>query len=136
MFRCMALDVNTVSRVELLDITTRVEELVRDSGVQNGICVVSTRHTTTSIILNENEPGLCSDILNLLERLIPPLAGYGHDRIDNNADAHLKAVMLGSSESIPVIDGKLVLGTWQRIFFAELDGPRHRSVDVTLIGQE
>ena len=72
----------------------------------------------------------------MLERLIPPSAGYDHDRIDNNADAHLKAVLLGSSETVPVIDGKTVLGTWQRIFFAELDGPRHRSINVTVLGKD
>ncbi|MDF1556774.1 MAG: secondary thiamine-phosphate synthase enzyme YjbQ [ANME-2 cluster archaeon] len=129
----MHLDISTSSRIELIDITSQIEQQVRDSRVQSGICVVSTRHTTTSIIINENESGLRSDILNLLEHLIPPSAGYSHDRIDNNADAHLKAVLLCSSETIPVIDGKLVLGTWQRIFFAELDGPRHRIVNVTLI---
>jgi secondary thiamine-phosphate synthase enzyme len=78
-------------------------------------------------------PVFASDILNMLERLIPPSAGYAHDRIDNNADAHLKAVLLGSSETIPLIDGKLVLGTWQRIFFVELDGPRHRFVNVSML---
>lgn len=129
----MSLDIHTGSRIELVDITARVEERVRDSTIQSGLCVISTRHSTTSIIINENESGLCSDILNMLEKLIPPLAGYEHDRIDNNADAHLKAVLLGSSEVVPVIDGKLVLGTWQRIFFVELDGPRQRKVGVTVL---
>ncbi len=132
----MLLDIHTGSRIELVDITLQVEEHVRDSTIKNGLCVISTRHSTTSIIINENESGLCSDILNMLERLIPPSAGYDHDRIDNNADAHLKAVLLGSSETVPILNGKLVLGTWQRIFFAELDGPRHRSVDVTVLGED
>jgi secondary thiamine-phosphate synthase enzyme len=132
----MLLDIHTGSRIELVDITLQVEDHVRGSTIRNGLCVISTRHSTTSIIINENESGLCSDILNMLERLIPPLAGYDHDRIDNNADAHLKAVLLGSGETVPVIDGKLVLGTWQRIFFAELDGPRHRNVDVTVLGKD
>ncbi|MCL7474423.1 MAG: secondary thiamine-phosphate synthase enzyme YjbQ [ANME-2 cluster archaeon] len=132
----MSLDIHTGSRIELVDISAQVGERVRGSKVQNGICVISTRHSTTSIIINENESGLCSDILNLLEQLIPFSAGYEHDRIDNNADAHLKAVLPGSSETVPVIDGKLVLGTWQRIFFAELDGPRRRSVDVTVMGED
>ncbi len=132
----MLLDIHTGSRIELVDITLQVEEHVRDSTIKNGLCVISTRHSTTSIVINENESGLCSDILNMLERLIPPSAGYDHDRIDNNADAHLKAVLLGSSETVPILNGKLVLGTWQRIFFAELDGPRHRSVDVTVLGED
>ncbi len=132
----MLLDIHTGSRIKLVDITAQVEEHVRGSTIRNGLCVISTRHSTTSIIINENESGLCSDILNMLEQLIPPSAGYEHDRIDNNADAHLKAVLIGSSETVPVIDGKLVLGTWQRIFFAELDGPRHRNVDVTVLGKD
>ncbi len=132
----MLLDIHTGSRIELVDITLQVEEHVRDSTIKNGLCVISTRHSTTSIVINENESGLCSDILNMLERLIPPSAGYDHDRIDNNADAHLRAVLLGSSETVPILNGKLVLGTWQRIFFAELDGPRHRSVDVTVLGED
>lgn len=132
----MLLDIHTGSRIELVDITLQVEEHVRDSTIKNGLCVISTRHSTTSIVINENESGLCSDILNMLERLIPPSAGYNHDRIDNNADAHLKAVLLGSSETVPILNGKLVLGTWQRIFFAELDGPRHRSVDVSVLGED
>lgn len=132
----MPLDISTSERVELIDITAQIDEDVRNSGVQDGICVVSTRHTTTAIIINENEPGLRTDILNILEKLIPPLAGYRHDRIDNNADAHLKAVLLGSSETLPITGGRPVLGTWQRIFFVELDGPRHRNVQVTVISSD
>jgi secondary thiamine-phosphate synthase enzyme len=132
-YKILLMDIKTDSRVELIDITDRVEDRIRESSIQNGICVISTRHTTTGILINENEIGLCSDILGLLEKLIPPSAGYRHDRIDNNADAHLKALLLGSNVTIPIIDGRLLLGTWQRIFFAELDGPRRRTVDITLI---
>lgn len=132
----MGMDVKTNSRVELIDITDRVVGQVLESGIQNGICVVSTRHTTTSIIINENESGLRSDILNMLDTLIPPSAGYMHDRIDNNADSHLRSILLGTSETIPIIDGRLVLGTWQRIFLVELDGPRKRTVNTTVINQE
>ncbi|WP_406661501.1 secondary thiamine-phosphate synthase enzyme YjbQ [Methanolobus sp. ZRKC3] len=127
--------IETSRRVELIDITDVVKEAVETSDILNGICVISTTHTTTSIIVNENESGLRDDILNLLERLVPPSAGYQHDRIDDNADSHLKAVLLGSSEAIPIIDGKLVLGTWQSIFFAEMDGPRHRKVNIMIIRQ-
>ena len=122
--------------VELVDITDNVKDEVRKTGIQNGLCVVSTRHTTSSIIINENESGLRTDIIDLLDKLIPPSAGYQHDRIDNNADAHLKAVMLGSSETIPIIEGRLELGTWQRVFFVELDGPRKRNVNITIISQK
>lgn len=113
-----------------------MEEAVRKSGIENGICMLSTRHTTTSIIVNENEPGLLEDILVLLNRLVPAGAGYLHDRTDNNADAHLKALLLGSSEALPITNGKLELGTWQSVFFAEMDGPRKRKVNITLLGAE
>ncbi|WP_340818357.1 secondary thiamine-phosphate synthase enzyme YjbQ [Methanolobus sp. WCC4] len=130
------MQVRTGKRIELIDITSRVRECVADSGVRNGICVISTKHTTTSIIVNENESGIVSDILDLLEKLVPVHAGYAHDRIDNNADSHLKAVLLGSSEMIPVADGRPVLGTWQSIFLAELDGPRTREVTVTVLSSD
>jgi secondary thiamine-phosphate synthase enzyme len=129
----MKIDTNLA--VELIDITDYVIAEVNKSSIRNGICVVSTPHTTTAIIINENEPGLLSDMFNLLNKLVPPGAGYNHDRIDNNADSHLRAMLLGSSETIPIIDGKLVLGTWQRIFFVELDGPRQRKANITLIKQ-
>lgn len=134
-FRGVFLDIKTNERIELIDITNDVKEQVSKSGVEQGICVVSTPHTTTSVFVNENESGLRFDILNLLERLVPPSTGYQHDRIDDNADSHLKAVLLGSSETIPIIDGKLVLGTWQSIFFAEMDGARHRKVNIMIIRQ-
>lgn len=127
------MNIRTNKRIELVDITQDVKSEVHKSGIVNGICVVSTSHTTTAIILNENETGLRHDILDFLEKLIPTSAGYQHDRIDNNADAHLKAVILGSSETIPVTGGELVLGTWQRIFFVELDGPRQRTVNIAKI---
>ncbi|MGD9780132.1 secondary thiamine-phosphate synthase enzyme YjbQ [Methanomethylovorans sp.] len=129
----MKIDTNLA--VELIDITDNVLEDVNKSSIRSGICVISTPHTTTAIVINENEPGLLSDMFTLLNKLVPPGAGYDHDRIDNNADSHLRAMLLGSSETIPIVDGKLVLGTWQRIFFVELDGPRQRKANITLIRQ-
>ncbi len=129
------MELKTNNRVELIDITDMVQKAVKDSAVEDGLCVISTKHTTTSIIVNENESGLRSDILSLLERFIPADADYSHNRIDNNADAHLKAVLLGSSESIPIHGGKLLLGTWQSVFFAEFDGPRSRSFEITVLSQ-
>ena len=85
--------------------------------------MIFTKHTTTGIIINENEAGLKSDILTLLNELIPKGKGYLHDRIDNNAHAHLRAVVLGSSVTIPIKRGALALGTWQSILFVECDGP-------------
>ena len=121
-------------RTELIDITDRVRAAVEESGIREGICVISTRHTTSSIIINENERGLRNDILGMLENVIPENKGYAHDQIDNNAHAHLRAVLLGMSETIPVENGHLTLGTWQRIFFVELDGPRKRSINIKIIG--
>jgi secondary thiamine-phosphate synthase enzyme len=127
------MDIQTKTRTELIDITDRVRAEVKDSGIKDGICVITTRHTTSGIIVNENERGLRADILDLLEALVPENKKYAHNSIDDNADAHLRAVLLGMSETIPVEDGHLVLGTWQSIFFVELDGPRNRTVHVKII---
>ncbi|AYK15630.1 MAG: secondary thiamine-phosphate synthase enzyme YjbQ [Methanosarcina flavescens] len=129
----MQLKIKTSKRVELVDITSEVQEEVRKSEISEGICLISTQHTTAGIIINENETGLKEDILDLLNKLVPAGAGYRHDRIDDNADSHLRAILLGASESLPVSEGKLKLGTWQRIFFAEMDGPRTRTVNITLL---
>ena len=127
------MDIQTTARTELIDITDRVRATVNDSGIKDGVCIISTRHTTSSIIVNENERGLREDILEMLETLVPENKSYAHKSIDNNADAHLRAVLLGMSETLPIKDGHLVLGTWQSIFFVELDGARKRSVNVTII---
>jgi secondary thiamine-phosphate synthase enzyme len=129
----LQLNVKTSNRIELIDITSEVQEEVRKNEIHEGICLISTWHTTAGIIINENESGLKEDILDLLSKLVPTGAGYRHDRIDNNADSHLRAVLIGASEALPVSEGKLELGTWQRIFFAEMDGPRNRTVNITLL---
>jgi secondary thiamine-phosphate synthase enzyme len=95
--------------------------------------IVYTKHTTTAITVNENESGLKEDMLNILERVIPTGAGYEHDRIDNNADAHLRAILIGNSITVPVSGGNLDLGTWQSILFVELDGPRKRKIGMKVI---
>lgn len=127
------LDIQTTTRTELLDITDRVRAAVRESSVKEGLCAITTRHTTCSIIINENERGLRTDILGVLERLIPQYQNYAHDQLDNNAHSHLRAILLGMSEIIPIEDGHLVLGTWQSVFFVELDGPRKRSVNIKIL---
>jgi len=127
------MDIQTTTRIELIDITDRVHGLVKESGITDGVCVISTSHTTCSIIINENERGLQTDILGMLEKLIPQDQNYAHDQIDNNAHSHLRAILLGMSEIIPVEDGHLVLGTWQSIFFVELDGPRGRSINIKIL---
>ncbi|AGK60787.1 secondary thiamine-phosphate synthase enzyme [Archaeoglobus sulfaticallidus PM70-1] len=129
------IQIRTSKRVEIIDITSRVAEEVERSGIREGIAVIYTKHTTTGIVINEGESGLLKDIENMLSKLVPQNQGYIHDRIDNNADAHLRAVLLGNSAVVPVSDGRLELGTWQSILFIELDGPRNRSVVVKVIGQ-
>lgn len=128
------MDIHTTTRTELIDITDRVRTIVKESRIKDGICVVSTRHTTAGIVVNENERGLRNDILEMLETLVPEHKNYAHNQIDNNADAHLRAVLLGNSVTVPIEDSHLILGTWQSIFFVELDGPRNRSVNVKIIG--
>ncbi len=127
------IEIRTSRRVEVIDITSEVQREVERSGIKNGIAVVYTQHTTTAVIINENESGLREDIVSVLDKLIPREAGYMHDRIDDNADAHLRAIFLGNSVVVPVTNGKLDLGTWQRIMFVELDGPRTRRVIVKTI---
>ena len=127
------MDIQTTTQTELIDITDRVRNVVKESGITDGICIISTRHSTSSIIINENERGLRNDILEMLEDLVPENKSYAHNQIDNNAHAHLRAVLLGMSEVVPVEEGHLVLGTWQQIFFVELDGPRKRTINIKIV---
>jgi len=129
------IEIGTRESTELIDITGKVKEIVKikSGGVESGICVVFTKHTTSGIIINENEAGLKRDFLAILNELIPKGKGYLHDRIDNNAHSHLRSVLLGSSVTIPIEKGELALGTWQSIFFVECDGPRRREIYVKVI---
>ncbi len=116
---------------EMLDITAQVTDIVRQSAAAEGICSVYVTHATAAIVINENDdPNVCTDVLDALDKLIPQ-GVWRHDRVDNNAAAHIKAAILGPGETIPVRNGKLVLGTWQAIMLVELDGPRDRRVVVT-----
>jgi secondary thiamine-phosphate synthase enzyme len=125
----------TNNRVELVNITQRVNEALRGAGIKNGLLVVFTRHTTSALTINEDEHRLKRDLLELLERIVPSDADYRHNEIDNNADAHLRSSLMQPFLIIPVINGSLQLGTWQSLFFVELDGPRNREVIVTIIGE-
>lgn len=124
-------EVSSTGRVEFIDITERVRSVVRSAGAKTGICVVYVPHTTAAVTVNESyDPDVASDIIATLGRLIPHKGPYRHG--EGNSDAHVKASLVGSSETIPIADGKLDLGTWQGIFFAEFDGPRRRRVRVTV----
>ena len=119
---------------DMVDITKPVADAVRQSGVADGICLVYVPHATAAVVINENaDPNVCEDILEALGRLIPE-GRWRHDRIDSNAAAHIKATILGPSETVPVRDGRLGLGTWQSLMLVELDGPRERSVIVEVRG--
>jgi secondary thiamine-phosphate synthase enzyme len=122
------MEIETRKRVEVVDITSPIEKFVENSGVKNGICLAYTLHTTTGIVINEAEPGLVQDMTKLMASLVPQGTGYLHDKMDSNAHAHLQAMLLGTSAVMPVDGGKLVLGTWQRVLFVDLDGPRRRTV--------
>ena len=123
-------EVETDRRVTAVDVTDRVERKVPDDAT--GACTVFVPHTTAGLVVNEAESGLLADLEDYLRRLAPDDGDYRHDRIDDNADAHLRATMLGESVSVPVRDGELALGTWQSVLFVECDGPRTRQVDVVV----
>lgn len=119
-------------KYEMIDVTQRVASIVAEADVGEGMCSVFVPHATAAVIINENDdPQVCDDVLDALSKLIPE-GVWRHDRVDGNAAAHIKASILGPSETIPVASGKLVLGTWQAIMVVDLDGPRQRRVVVTV----
>lgn len=128
------IDVESGERVEVIDVTGAVAKAV-PTDLETGICHVYVPHTTAGIIVNEHEPRLIDDLERLLGGLAPRGDDYGHDTVDDNADAHLRAMLLGESVSVPVEDGELALGTWQSVLFVECDGPRTRRLRVTTVGR-
>lgn len=117
---------------DAMDITDQVQRVVSESGVSTGICHVYVSHTTAGVFINENaDPDVPTDVLNTLDALVPWESSYQH--AEGNAAAHIKSSLIGTSQTIPVRDGRLALGRWQGIFFAEFDGPREREVQVTVI---
>ena len=124
--------IRTATKREMIDLTPRVAEIVARADVAEGLCSVYTPHATAAIVVNENDdPNVCVDVLDALDRLVP--AGiWRHDRVDGNAASHIQATILGPGETVPVRAGKLCLGTWQAVMLVELDGPRERRVIVTV----
>ncbi len=120
---------------EWIDLTPQVADIVARSEIERGVCLVYSMHTTTAIIVNENaDPNIGIDLITALDGAVPRKADWLHDRIDDNAQSHILASLLGTSESIPIEGGKLLLGTWQSILLVELDGPRpERRVAVQLV---
>jgi secondary thiamine-phosphate synthase enzyme len=125
----------TRSHDEIVDITPEIARIVAESGVGDGICSVFTAHATAAITINENaDPNIGRDFVRAMKEAVVDDGGWLHDRVDNNAAAHIKSAIVGPSETIPVEGGRLALGTWQNVFFCEFDGPRpRRTVIVTIV---
>ncbi len=123
--------VRTNARSEMIDITDRIRILLKESRIKSGVCHVFVPHTTAAVTINENaDPDVPLDILMELEKIVPFSDHYRH--VEGNSAAHIKASMLGASETVFIENGELVLGTWQSIFFCEFDGPRTRKVIVLI----
>ena len=129
------LTLNTRKRYEMVHITPQVEQIVRNSGIDDGLCFVSPMHITAAIYVNDHESGLIEDIGEWLEKLAPRWPRYKHHQTgEDNADAHLKALLLHHETTLPVTKSRLDLGQWQRIFYAEFDGQRSKRVIVKVLG--
>ncbi len=127
------INIKTRSRTEFVDITSEVQCIVEESGIKNGVCYVYVPHTTAAVTINEGaDPSVAGDIQTMLSRLVPHSADYHH--MEGNSDSHIKASLIGSSQVVVIDEGKLLLGTWQSVFFCEFDGARHRRVTVKIIG--
>lgn len=125
-------DIKTTSRVEFQDITSEVRNIVGASGVQSGVCHIFVPHTTAGVTVNEHaDPSVTEDIAAQLEAMAPQNSNYRH--LEGNAPAHIKASLVGSSEALFIEDGKVVLGTWQGVFFCEFDGPRNRQLLIKIM---
>ncbi len=143
-FLSQTFNIQTEKGPQFIDITDRVEEAARESGIANGFAVVFSKHTTAAIRINENEPALIGDMERMLEGIAPSCAEYKHNEFAHafstngerpNGHSHCQHLLLGASEAVPVMDGKLIVGQWQRIFLIELDHGREREVVVQLVGE-
>lgn len=137
-------EIRTERGPQFIDITERVIEAMRKSGLANGFAVVFSKHTTAAIRINEAEPHLLNDMEQMLEKIVPACQDYAHNRYahavsDNgerpNAHSHCQQLLLGASESVPIMNGELIFGQWQRIFLVELDHGRDREVVIHLVGE-
>ena len=128
----MIISVKTHERTELIDVTSEIARLVEKAGIDQGLCLVYVPHTTAAVTINESaDPSVKSDMLKVLNQIIPWEANYRH--LEGNSAAHIKTTLVGSSELIAIENRKLVLGTWQGIFFCEFDGPRSRKLHVRIL---
>jgi secondary thiamine-phosphate synthase enzyme len=128
----MIISVKTQERTELVDVTSEINQLVQKSGIDQGLCMVYVPHTTAAVTINESaDPSVTSDMLMVLNQIVPWEADYRH--LEGNSPAHVKSTLVGASELIAIEKGRLVLGTWQGIFFCEFDGPRNRKLHLRIM---
>jgi secondary thiamine-phosphate synthase enzyme len=128
----MLLSVKTRERTELVDVTSDINQIIQESGIDQGLCLLFVPHTTAAVTINESaDPSVKADMLMILNKIIPWEANYRH--LEGNSAAHIKSTLVGSSELIVIENRKLVLGTWQGIFFCEFDGPRNRKLHVRIL---
>ena len=127
----MILSVKSQKKTQFIDITSDINNIIQTSGIDQGLCMVFVPHTTAAITINESaDPSVKSDILMILNQIIPWDADYRH--LEGNSPAHIKSTLVGSSEFIAIENRRLVLGTWQGVFFCEFDGPRTRKVNIRI----
>jgi secondary thiamine-phosphate synthase enzyme len=130
-----SLTVFSSARYQLVDITSQIEKIVTETKTEEGICLVFAPHSTAAVILTENEEGLKNDWLRVLQKQVEGLS-FKHNQIDDNADSHILAGILGQGKTIPIENSRLSRGTWQQIFLVELDGPRERKVIIKILGNK
>jgi secondary thiamine-phosphate synthase enzyme len=127
----MLLSVQTRAKTEFIDITSQIQGKVKETGIEDGCCLIYVPHTTAAVTINESaDPSVANDILNTLNRIVPWEAAYTH--LEGNSAAHVKSTLVGISEMVAIENSRLVLGTWQGIFFCEFDGPRTRTVKIKI----
>ncbi|MDO8626916.1 MAG: secondary thiamine-phosphate synthase enzyme YjbQ [Candidatus Diapherotrites archaeon] len=138
------LEISTEKSTQFIDITNKLQDFVKNSGISEGNLGVYSLHTTAAIIINEKEQGLLKDLENFLERIASRTEKYVHDDLEKrdvpadepiNGHSHLRAILLGPSKTLPIQNGKIVLGRWQSVLFAELDGPRKRRIFLQVVGK-
>ena len=132
-----SIEIRTDSRTAIVNVTAEARKALSQSRITRGLAVLTVPHTTCGLCVNEDEPGLRRDLERVVATLIDlvkPQEGFHHDRVDDNARAHLTAVLLGHSLTLPVVDSTLSLGTWQSLFLVEIDGPRQRRLDMVFLG--
>ncbi len=132
-----SVEIGTSSRITAVNVTAETRAALARAGIARGLVLLTVPHTTCGLCVSEDEPGLKRDLERLASGLVDivrPPEGFHHDRVDNNARAHLTAVLFGQSLTLPVLDGALSLGTWQSLFLMEIDGPRARRLDMVFLG--